>query len=80
MFWRSKMVLHKERFIVGRASSTDVDTSGLDEKERSWTRGHRWWRLDEIEASHERFEPHDLAIHLKKLLREGPPAQPVTIG
>ena len=80
MFWRSKMVLHKERFIVGRANSTEIDTSGLDEKERSWTRGHRWWRLDEIEASSERFEPHDLAVHLKNLLQEGPPADPVTIG
>lgn len=79
MFWRSKMVLHRERFIVGRSASTEIDTSGLDARERSWTRGHRWWRLDEIEASRERFEPMQLALHLGRLLHEGPPAQPIEI-
>jgi 8-oxo-dGTP diphosphatase len=80
MFWRHRMVLHKERFIVGRSQSTEIDTSGLDAKEKSWTRGHRWWTLDEIAASKDRFEPHDLALLLRKLLKDGPPASPVTIG
>ena len=80
MWWRTKAVLHKERFIVGRSSSTAIDTSGLDAKEQSWTRGHRWWTLDEIEASRDRFEPHDLAVHLGRLLKNGPPSSPEKIG
>jgi 8-oxo-dGTP pyrophosphatase MutT (NUDIX family) len=79
MSWRGAEVLHKERFFLARSSSTDIDTSGLDEKERLWTRGHRWWAPDEIAASTERFEPIDLAIRLKSLLRDGPPKEPIVL-
>ena len=79
MSWRGKDVLHRERFFLGRTKRTEVDTSGLDERERSWTLGHRWWRADEIAASKERFEPLDLAAQLQALLKDGPPAEPVTI-
>ena len=79
MSWRGKDVLHRERFFLGRTERTEVDTSGLDERERSWTLGHRWWRVDEIAASKERFEPLDLAAQLQALLKNGPPAEPITI-
>jgi 8-oxo-dGTP diphosphatase len=79
MSWRGKDVLHRERFFLGRTDRTEVDTSGLDERERSWTLGHRWWRVDEIAASKERFEPLDLGARLQALLMDGPPSEPVTI-
>ena len=79
MSWRGKDVLHRERFFLGRTERTEVDTSGLDERERSWTLGHRWWRADELAASKERFEPLDLAAQLQALLKDGPPPEPVTI-
>ena len=79
MSWRGKDVLHRERFFLGRTKRTEIDTSGLDERERSWTLGHRWWRADEIAASKERFEPLDLGTQLQALLTDGPPAEPVTI-
>lgn len=79
MSWRGKDVLHKERFFVGRTDRTEIDTSGLDERERSWTLGHRWWRADEIMTSSERFEPRSLGKCLTELLREGPPPEPITI-
>jgi 8-oxo-dGTP pyrophosphatase MutT (NUDIX family) len=60
MQWRDKRVLHREQFFLGRARSTAIDTSGLDEKEKSWTLDHRWWSADEIAASDERFEPVNL--------------------
>ena len=60
MQWRENKVIHRERFFLGRSASTDVDTSGLDEKEKSWTLDHRWWSVDEILESPERFEPRDL--------------------
>jgi 8-oxo-dGTP diphosphatase len=80
MSWRGNDVLHKERFFLARTNSTDIDTSGLDEKERSWTRGHRWWAPDEIAASSERFEPIDLGVRLKSLLRDGPPREPIVLS
>ena len=81
-FWVmiGKDVLHKERFFLARSATTEVDTSGLDERERSWTRGHRWWTQAEIEASPERFEPLDLGLRLKALLRDGPTGEPITLG
>ena len=78
MQWRDKRVLHREQFFLGRAQSTAIDTSGLDEKEKSWTLDHRWWTADEILASSERFEPVDIGQRLKALLRDGPPKEPAT--
>lgn len=76
MQWRENRVIHRERFFLGRTLSTEIDTSGLDEREKSWTLEHRWWGVEEIAASAERFEPRDLGARLKTLLRDGPPAQP----
>ena len=80
MQWRERQVMHSERFFLGRAASTAVDPSGLDDRERSWTLDHRWWRADEIAASDERFEPKDIAGRLRELLSDGPPAEPIDIG
>ena len=80
MQWRDKQVLHRERFFLGRTRTTVIDTSGLDERERSWTLGHRWWSVDEILSSSERFEPRDLGRRLQALLRAGPPPRPLDLG
>ena len=80
MQWRENKVIHRERFFLGRAASSEVDTSGLDEKEKSWTLDHRWWTVDEILASPERFEPVDLGRRLKALIQDGPPAEPILLG
>ena len=80
MSWRGKDVLHRERFFLARTDRSEIDTSGLDEKERSWTLGHRWWTADEIAASAERFEPFDLGRRLPALLRDGPPAEPLVLS
>jgi 8-oxo-dGTP diphosphatase len=79
MQWRDKQVLHRERFFLGRAANAAVDTSGLDDREKSWTLDHRWWGAEEIAASSERFEPVDLGLRLKALLRDGPPKEPIAI-
>lgn len=80
MQWRDKLVLHRERFFLGRTNSTHIDTSGLDAGEQAWTLDHRWWTADEIAASAERFEPIDLGARLKALLRDGPPSQPTSLS
>jgi 8-oxo-dGTP pyrophosphatase MutT (NUDIX family) len=80
MQWRDHKVIHRERFFLGRANTAVVDTSGLDDREKSWTLDHRWWTADAIAASSERFEPVDLGKRLKALLRDGPPNEPVAFG
>jgi hypothetical protein len=80
MSWRGKDVLHRERFFLARTQRTEIDTSGLDERERSWTLGYRWWRPAEIAASRDRFEPIDLSARLQALLKDGPPKEPITLA
>ena len=79
MQWRERTVLHRERFFLGRVETTAIDTSGLDEREKSWTLGHRWWPLDQIAVSSERFEPKALGRYLRDLLRDGAPTDPIVI-
>ena len=41
----------------------------------------RWWRVDEVEGAHDvRFAPGELARHLRRLLRDGPPLEPIDTG
>ena len=40
----------------------------------------RWWTIDAIERSEELFAPRRLAELLRKLLRDGPPAEPIDVG
>jgi TDG/mug DNA glycosylase family protein len=40
----------------------------------------RWWSLAELEAATETLVPARLAYYLKRLLREGPPAEPIDTG
>jgi hypothetical protein len=80
MQWRERKVKHIEQFFLARAADGTVDTSGLDEREKSWTLDHRWWSADEIAASGERFEPKNIAAYLKALLRDGPPVEPMAIA
>ncbi len=80
MIWRGNDRLHIERFFLARTQATAIDTSGLDEKEKSWTLHHRWWTADEIITSTERFEPYDLGVRLKALLQNGPPAEPIDLS
>ncbi len=80
MIWRGNDRLHIEHFFHARTQSTAIDTSGLDEKEKSWTLDHRWWTAEEIIASTERFEPYDLGVRLKALLKNGLPAEPIDLS
>ena len=40
----------------------------------------RWWTLDEIDASDEIFTPSRLGEFTRKLLRVGPPAEPIDVS
>ena len=40
----------------------------------------RWWPLDDIDRSPERFVPAQLAPLLRRLLADGPPGSPLDVG
>jgi 8-oxo-dGTP pyrophosphatase MutT (NUDIX family) len=70
----------RERFFLARVDPFDVVVQGMEEYESAMLGEHRWWSADEIEISEERFAPRRLAELLRRLLAEGPPAQPVDVG
>lgn len=69
-----------ETFFLVRVPSHDVDASGWTDLERESVHGWHWWPLDELEASGERVYPRALVVHLRRLLVEGPPTEPVDVG
>jgi ADP-ribose pyrophosphatase YjhB (NUDIX family) len=40
----------------------------------------RWWTPDELDAAEALFAPRRLALLVRSLLREGPPAEPLDVG
>ncbi|MBM4383264.1 MAG: NUDIX domain-containing protein [Deltaproteobacteria bacterium] len=47
------------------------------EAERREIEAYRWWRLEEIEASSERFAPRKIGALLRTLFEQGLPSSPV---
>src|SRR3569833_3945519 len=43
MQWRERKVLHRERFFLGRTDTTEIDTSGLAERDKSSILVFFWW-------------------------------------
>ena len=42
--------------------------------------GHRWWSIDEIDASQDVIYPRRLAVELRRLLEDGLPESPYEVG
>lgn len=59
--------------------ATEVDTGRMEDLERSYHAGHRWWTVDEIEASGEAITPWGLAGLLRDLVAGRVPAEPVRL-
>ncbi len=69
---------HDSYFLV-RLDDTAIDTSGQEELERSLMITHRWWALDELEASSERVIPPNAASLVRSLLADGVPDEPIRL-
>jgi ADP-ribose pyrophosphatase YjhB (NUDIX family) len=78
--WLGKPERHVERFFLVRVVSHDVDTNQFEKAASAVVRRFRWWTVDDILVSPERFSPVRLGDHLAALFRDGAPDQPVTIG
>lgn len=61
-----------QEFFLVRVSSWDVVTHGFDEVEQGFIRGHRWWTIEELEQTEERFYPAVLPDLLRRLLDGAP--------
>jgi len=84
-FWpgQNRILDTRERFAVARVpdvrsvkpTAYDSLFVGPDAREE-----HRWWTVEEIEQSDDEFAPRALALHLRTLLEEGPPAASIDVG
>jgi double-stranded uracil-DNA glycosylase len=75
--WNRRLWRQRERFHLIRVASLEVAPT-LDLRGEG-VYGHRWWTLDELEATTERLGPRALATALRPLVEHGPPAQPVDL-
>ncbi len=78
--WGGRTYDCRERIYLCRTPGFTVDTSGFTEAEKSSVAGHRWWTLDELDASDARLVPADLAARLRVILMYGAPDEPVAVG
>lgn len=69
----------EQRYFLARVASARVDTSRLEDFERSMITGHRWWSVAELAVTTDLLEPAGLPQLLAILLADGPPASPVSV-
>lgn len=62
-------ILFRTTFFLARADSSLVESTGLNEEERTAKRGHRWWTIDELDGTRDAVFPEDLPTILRSVLR-----------
>jgi 8-oxo-dGTP pyrophosphatase MutT (NUDIX family) len=64
----------EQDFFLVRVAAWEVNTEGFEQIERDSIDGHRWWTIEELETTAERYYPTDLPTLLRQVLdREDPP-------
>lgn len=58
----------EQDFFLLRVPAWSVVTHGWDDVERGFIDGHRWWTIEELERTEERFYPAELPGLLRRLL------------
>ncbi|WP_181448786.1 NUDIX hydrolase [Nonomuraea aridisoli] len=68
----------RDSFFLLRVTGLEVDTSGMDEEERTATDRFAWWSRPELDHAGELIVPRGLGELMERLLR-GPVDGPVTL-
>jgi 8-oxo-dGTP pyrophosphatase MutT (NUDIX family) len=63
----------EQQFFLVRAPGFVVDTAGFDDVERGSIDGHRWWSVEDLERTSERFYPADLPKMLRRAIGDDRP-------
>lgn len=69
----------QERFYLVRIAAAKISFANLLPYEQITHRGHRWWRVDELERSSDLFLPHTLPQMIRGLLDGDVPADPIKL-
>jgi 8-oxo-dGTP pyrophosphatase MutT (NUDIX family) len=71
----------RELFFLGRTEPFRIDTSQMEEIELEIVLSHRWWDLDDIEATTGVvFAPRLLGRYLRRLIDGVIPKEPIDVG
>jgi len=76
--WLGNLYRQRERFHPVRVGTIEIAPT-IDLRPEG-VYGHRWWTLDELERTTEQIAPRVLAVRLRELLRDGPPATLVDVS
>jgi 8-oxo-dGTP pyrophosphatase MutT (NUDIX family) len=75
--FRGVWIDQDERWFLARTSGFDPATAPLDDH---GTTSARWWGVDDLRHADAEVAPARLAEHLDRLVRDGPPAEPIDVG
>jgi len=75
-----RLLRQREHYYLVRVDRHDVDVSGWDDFERNFMGEHRWWTVDEVEASEDQFAPRRLADFLADIVSGRIPNEPLDTG
>jgi 8-oxo-dGTP pyrophosphatase MutT (NUDIX family) len=71
--------LFRDDFFLYRVTSHQVDPAGLNEFERKYYGGHRWWTQTDLAATQETVYPVNLAGLVADLIAARLPATPIAL-
>jgi 8-oxo-dGTP pyrophosphatase MutT (NUDIX family) len=76
--WGEPPFLQRETYFWTPTARFEPSAAAIPtEAERREIDAYRWWRLEEIETSTERFAPRKLGVLLRELFERGLPAAPI---
>jgi 8-oxo-dGTP pyrophosphatase MutT (NUDIX family) len=76
--WAEPPFVQRETYFWTPTARFEPSGAGIPtDAERREIDAYRWWRLEEIETSAERFAPRKLAVLLRGLFERGLPASPI---
>ncbi len=79
-FWEGAWYRNRERFYIGWANGSGVARDNQTEEELRVLLEHRWWSIEEMAASDQRFVPLDFATLLEPLIAGHLPDTPLQVG
>ncbi|MBO4206317.1 NUDIX hydrolase [Micromonospora echinofusca] len=72
-FFDSVPYCQEQAFFLLRVSDWVVDTAGFNPVEQASIHGHRWWSVDELSSTADRYYPADLPALLRRVWGEEAP-------
>lgn len=78
--FEGRLYRQRERYFLAEVPAFEPRPQVIGSEEAKTFDGLRWWTLEELQATSERFAPTDLPALVRGLVEEGPPEHPVAVG